>query len=125
MTGGGGPDEPSVGGGTPFVETSQGGLFFMNAVMAAPALLVLWPVLLRALLRGAGALEGPSPLLDPVPALARQVGPYVAWLSAIPLLTCRRNLGMSLPLPARWVLLAVVALHVGVLGGWLLAVANG
>ena len=124
MTGGAGPAEPSVGRGTPFVETSQGGLFFMNAVMAAPALLVLWPVLLRALLRAVGALEGPSPLLDPVPAVAGQVGPYVAWLSAIPLWTCRRNLGMSLPAPARWVLRAFVTVHVGVLGWWVLAVAN-
>jgi hypothetical protein len=124
MRGGRGRDEPSVGAGSPFVETSQGGLFFANAVMAAPALLVLWPVLIRALLIGVGALEGPSPLLDPVPAVARQVGPYVAWLSVIPLWTCRRNLGMTLPLPARWVLRAFVALHVGVLGWWLLAVAN-
>jgi hypothetical protein len=125
MTGGAGPDEPSVGRATPFVETSQGGLFFMTAVMAAPALLVLWPVLLRALLRGVGALEGPSPLLDPVPALAREVGPYVAWLSTIPLWTCGRNLGMSLPAPARWVLRTFVTVHVGVLGWWVLAVANG
>ena len=125
MTGGAGTDEPSVGGRTPFVETSQGGLFFMNAVMAAPALLVLWPVLIRALLRGVGAVEGPSPLLDPVPAAARYAGPYVAWLSAIPLWTCLRNLGMIIPLPARWVLRALVTLHVGVLGWWILAVVNG
>ena len=125
MPRGAGPAGPSVDRSTPFVETAQGSLFFMNAVMAAPALLVLWPVLLRVLLRGVGALEGPSPLLDPIPIVARQVGPYVAWLSAIPLWTCRRNLSMSLPVPARWALRAFVTVHVGVLGWWVLAVASG
>ena len=97
----------------------------MNAVLAAPALLVLWPALLRALLRGAGALDGPSPLLDPIPEMARQVGPYLAWLSAIPLETCRRNLAMGLSTPVRWALRAFVTVHVGVLGWWVLAIATG
>src|SRR5688572_20974721 len=109
----------------PFVETRAGGLFFLNAVLAAPALLVLWPVLVRGVLRSSGALEGPSPMLDPIPALAGRVGPWIAWLSVIPLVTTWRNLRMELPGPARWVLGGFVLLHAGVLAWWLLALAEG
>lgn len=103
----------------PFVETPAGGMFFLNAVLAAPALLVLTPVLVRATLRGIGALEGPSPLLDPVPAVAGLVASYLAWLSVLPLWSCWRNLRMPLPGAARWTLIAFGAVHAGVLGWWL------
>jgi hypothetical protein len=106
----------------PFVETRAGGLFFLNAVLAGPALLVVWPALLRGVLRGMGALAGPSPLLDPVPELAERVGPYVAWLSVVPLATTVYNLRMPLPSAARWTLRAFAALHMGVLAWWALAV---
>lgn len=116
-----GGEPPAV----PFVETPAGERFFLNAVLTAPALLVLWPVLLRGVLRGLGVLEGPSPLLDPVPALARQAGPYLAWLSVIPLWSCRRNLRMEVPSPARWALRGFVAIHAGVIAWWLYAVTLG
>ena len=90
----------------PFVETPAGGLFFLNAVLAAPALLVLAPVVVRGLLRGIGAIEGPTALLDPVPAVAAYAGPWVAWLSVVPLWTSWHNLRMPLPSPARWALRA-------------------
>ena len=106
----------------PFVETRAGSFFFLNAVLAGPALLVLWPLILRSLLRAAGSIDGPSPLLDPVPALAEQVGPYVAWLSVIPLVTTIMNLRMPLPGAARWTLRALVAVHVWVLVWWTLEV---
>ena len=106
----------------PFVETPAGERFFLNAVLTAPAILVLWPVLLRGMLRALGALDGPSRLLDPVPMVAAYVGPWIAWLSAIPLWMCQRNLGMPLPSPARWTLRGFQAIHVGVLIWWLLRV---
>jgi hypothetical protein len=106
----------------PFVETRAGSFFFLNAVLAGPALLVLWPVLLRSLLHGLGLIDGPSRLLDPVPALAAQAGPYVAWLSVIPLVTTIMNLRMPLPGAARWTLRALVAVHVWVLVWWTLDV---
>jgi hypothetical protein len=108
----------------PFVETRAGGLFFFNAVLTGPAILVLWPVLLRALLRGAGALRGPSPLLDPVPAVAAQIGPYVAWLSVIPLWSIARNLRMELPTAARATLYALALVNIGVLAWWVWALAR-
>ena len=110
---------------SPFVETPGGERFFVNAVLSAPALLVLWPVLLGGMLRGAGALSGPSPLLDPVPAFADSVGPYVAWLSVVPLWTCARNLRLPLPRAARWTLILLVAVHAGVLVWWIGRVAAG
>ncbi len=131
-TGAGGGGEPvrrvSAGLGEsgsanePFVETPAGGLFFLNAVLAAPALLVLAPVVVRGLLRGIGAIEGPTALLDPVPAVAAYAGPWVAWLSVVPLWTSWHNLRMPLPSPARWALRAFVALHAGVLVWWAWAV---
>ena len=113
-----GPD-PSV---EPFVETPAGGLFFLNAVLAAPALIVLTPTLVRGILRGIGALEGPTALLDPVPAVAAHAGPWIAWLSIVPLVTTVRNLRMVLPTGPRWTLRAFALLHVGVLAWWAWAV---
>ena len=104
----------------PFLETRAGGLFFLNAVLAGPAVLVLWPVLLRALLGGAGGRLGA--LLDPVPAVAAEVGPYIAWLAAIPLVTTLLNLRMPLPGAARWTLRALALVHVWVLAWWTLTV---
>ncbi len=106
----------------PFVETPAGERFFLNAVLTAPALIVLWPVLLRGVLRALGVLDGPSALLDPVPLLAERAGPYVAWLSVIPLWSCRRNLRMEMPSPARWTLWGFAAIHAGVIAWWLSAV---
>ena len=111
--------EPGEGSPEPFVETSEGGLFFLNAVLAGPALIVLVPTVVRGVLRGIGALEGPTPLLDPVPAVAAYLGRWVAWLSVVPLWTSLGNLRMPLPSPARWTLRAFVALHLGVLFWWI------
>ena len=110
--------------GTPFVETPEGERFFVNAVLTAPALLALWPVLVRGLLRALGLLDGPSPLWDPIPALAGQAGPYIAWVSVIPLWTCWKNLRMELPTPVRWTLCGFEAIHAGVLGWWLYTIAT-
>lgn len=114
----GGGDPGRRDGGEPFVETRAGGLFFLNAVLAGPALLVLWPTALRAALGALGVLRGPSGLLDPIPDFARQVGPYVAWASVLPLWGALRNLRLPVPPAARWALRAFVALHAGVLAWW-------
>ena len=114
--------DDAAGEAEPFVETRAGGLFFLNAVLAGPALLIIWPVIVRGVLRGVGAVNGPSPLLDPVPAVAGQLGPYVGWLSAFPLVTTILNLRLPLPSAARWTLRAFAAVHVGVLAWWALEV---
>jgi hypothetical protein len=101
-----------------FVETRAGGLFFLNLVLAAPALIVLLPTVVRGVLRGLGALEGPTPLLDPIPEVAAYAGRWIAWLSVVPLWTVARNLRMELPRGARRTLVALALLHVGVLIWW-------
>ena len=105
-------------GREPFIETRAGGWFFFNAVLAGPSILVLWPVLLRAVLHATGAVVGPSSLLDPVPEFAASVGPYVAWLSVLPLGSTLLNLRLPLPTAARWALVGFAAVHVGVLAWW-------
>ena len=116
-------ESPSVDGERePFIETRAGGLFFLNAVLSGPAVLVLWPVLLRGFLGDFGTPGRVSALLEPVPALAAAVGPYIAWLSVIPLVTVLINLRMALPSPARWTLRALALVHLWVLGWWALEV---
>jgi hypothetical protein len=111
-----------AGAAEPFVETRAGGLFFLNLVLASPALIVLWPLLARALLGEAGAPGRIAALLLPVLVLAAQVGPYVGWLAAIPLATALHNLRMPLPGAARWTLRALALVHVWVLVWWTLRI---
>jgi hypothetical protein len=69
------PDAP------PWVETRAGGVFFVNALLAAPMFVALYPWTVRWLLRAAGVLDRPSRILDPVPAVAAHFAPVVGWLA--------------------------------------------
>lgn len=108
---GGPPEDTDV----PWVETPAGGLFFLNAVLVAPVGLILLPLFMGWLLRAIGLLEGPSPLLDPVPAVAAHVGPWIGWLAAVPLALTVRNLTMVDRRDARIALVLFLLAHVGVL----------
>lgn len=66
---------------TPWIETRSGGLFFVNALLASPMLLTLYPVTLRWILRTTGVLDRPSRVLDPVPAVAAHFLPVLGWLA--------------------------------------------
>ncbi|MDX1567052.1 MAG: hypothetical protein R3223_04575 [Longimicrobiales bacterium] len=81
--------------GTPWVETRAGGLFFINAVLVAPELIVLIPLILGAILRGLGLLEGPSRFIDTIPRVAAYVLPWVGWVLVVPLWTTLKNLRMD------------------------------
>lgn len=101
----------------PWVETRAGGLFFLNAVLVGPELVVLVPLILGGALRGLGLLEGPSRFIDPVPRVAAHVLPWVGWVLVVPLWTTVRNLRMrDVPPPARAALVVMILLHVGFLG---------
>lgn len=119
------PDMPDLpaGAGTPWVETRAGGLFFVNALLVAPVLMVLYPVALRALLDVLVGLEGPSRVLDPVPLVAAHVAPFVGWLAIPAAAVVIWNLRIVDRRWARGLLWLFLAAHLGVLlytvGRWL------
>ncbi len=99
----------------PWVETRAGGVFFVNALLAAPVFVALYPWTLRWVLRVTGILDRPSRILDPVPAVAAHFAPVVGWL-ALPALAFALY-GMRV-VDRRWarVLLALFAVaHLGTL----------
>lgn len=105
------------GGDEPWVETRAGGWFFVNAVLVAPELIVLVPLVARAALRAAGFVEGPSRFLDPIPAVADYMLPRLGWLLVVPIWTTVRNLRMAgVKRWARAGLWAMLLLHLAFLG---------
>lgn len=64
-----------------WIETRAGGLFFVNALLIAPAALALLPWLLGALARAAGVVRGASPVLDTIPTMAWYFIPRLGWLA--------------------------------------------
>lgn len=102
---------------SPWLETPSGWLFFLNLLMATPALVVLFPVAVGGFLRGVGLVGGEfSPYLDTIPWVVSYAVPYVGWLTLIPLVTIARNLRMAIPSWARRMLWAFAVVHVMVLG---------
>lgn len=95
-------------GEPPWVETRAGAVFFVNALLAAPALMAVYPWALRWMLRAAGVLNRPSRILDPVPAVAAHVAPVVGWLALPALAFCLYGFRLA---DRRWarVLLGVFA----------------
>ncbi len=100
----------------PWIETRQGGWFFVNALLVAPELVVLFPLVLGML---SGVLvpgREPSPFLDTIPFLASKAIPLLGWLLVIPIWTTIRNLRMDgLRLPKVFLGIFLV-LHVSFLG---------
>jgi hypothetical protein len=104
------------GNPTPWIETRQGGWFFVNAVLVAPELVVLFPLLAGAAVSFLAPGREPSPFLDTIPFVASKTIPILGWLLVIPIWTTIRNLRMpGLALP-RIVLTVFLALHLGFLG---------
>ena len=103
--------EPEV----PWIETPEGGLFFVNAVLAGPPLLALFPLALGKLLRLLGIVEGPSVLLDTIPTVAAHVAPWAGWVALVPLVTTAKNLAVARRPVVRLTLVFFLLLHVGVL----------
>lgn len=89
-------------------------LFFVNALLFAPAFVVLVPLALRSMVRLITGTIRPS-VLDTFPALAGYLVPWVGWLAVVPAVLVLRNLRMELPGPARWTLRFFLVVHVGFL----------
>jgi len=103
-----------LGEGDPWIETRAGSLFFVNALLASPALLVLIPLTLGTLLRVMGVIES-SPFFDSVPAVAAHFVPVLGWLAVVPMGTTVMNLRMEQSLVPRLVLMNFLLLHICVL----------
>ncbi|MGD8360905.1 MAG: hypothetical protein PVJ04_05700, partial [Gemmatimonadota bacterium] len=104
-----------------WIETRQGGLFFVNAILVAPELVVLFPLALQLLVGLIAPERNPSPFLDTIPFVASKSIPYLGWLLVIPIWTTVKNLRLeSLPIP-RAALLVFLLLHISFLGYTLLS----
>lgn len=100
----------------PWIETPQGGWFFVNALLAAPGLVVLFPLVSGMLVSFLAPGREPSPFLDTIPFVASKAIPFLGWLVVIPILTTVRNLRMDGLLLPRVALGFFLVLHLGFLG---------
>jgi len=88
-------------------------MFFVNAVLAAPVLMTLYPWTIRWILRTTGLLNRPSKVLDPVPAVANHIIPVLGWLAIPAAWLVIRNLRIAERVWARRALWLFLAVHVG------------
>lgn len=99
----------------PWIETPRGGLFFVNALLVAPELIVLFPLSLQ-LLTGIMAPERPpSPYLDTIPFVASRAIPFLGWLLVIPIWTTVKNLRVEEGTLPRLALVFFLILHLAFL----------
>lgn len=95
----------------PWIETRPGGLFFVNALLVAPAGVALLPWLLGALARATGVVRGASSVLDTIPTMAWYFLPRLGWLALPAAWLAWRALGVvDRAGPRRWLLL-FLAVH--------------
>jgi hypothetical protein len=100
----------------PWIETRQGGLFFVNALLVAPELVVLFPLTLQLLVGLLAPERNPSPFLDTIPFVASKSIPYLGWLLVIPIWTTLKNLRIERLLRPRLALGLFLLLHISFLG---------
>lgn len=100
----------------PWVETPQGGWFFVNAVLVAPELVVLVPLILGSLLSLIAPEREPSPFLDTIPFVASKTIPLLGWLLLVPIWTTIRNLRLDGPRFPKVILGLFLLSHLAFLG---------
>jgi len=100
----------------PWIETRRGGLFFINAVLVAPELVVLFPLTLRFLVGLISSERNYSPFIDTIPFVASKAIPFLGWLLVIPIWTCVKNLRIEPLFLPRATLIFFLLLHLSFLG---------
>ena len=100
----------------PWIETPQGGWFFVNALLVAPELVVLFPLVAGLIVSFLAPGREPSPFLDTLPFVASKAIPFLGWLLVIPIWTTVRNLRMGGLLLPRIALGVFLILHLSFLG---------
>ena len=106
-------------GGTgrgPWIETRQGEWFFVNALLVAPELTVLFPLLAGFFVSFLAPGREASPFLDTIPFVASKAIPILGWLLVIPIWTTIRNLRMEGLRSPKIALGFFLLLHVSFLG---------
>ncbi len=103
-----------------WIETKRGGLFFVNALLIFPHVMVVVPLLTRILVRARGGLQEEAVIVDTFPLLAEYLLPRMGWLLVIPIGLVVWNLRLEEARLPRAGLLAFLALHLLALG-WTVA----
>jgi hypothetical protein len=111
-------------GETRWIETRRGGLFFVNALLIFPYVMVLVPLVTRTVVRARGGLPEASDIVDTFPLLAEYLLPRLGWMILIPLALVIRNLKIEPDPRPRTVLLGFLAMHLLFLG-WTVGVWAG
>lgn len=120
----GGTDATGGHSGERWIETPRGSLFFVNALLVFPYVMIVVPLVTRIVVRGAlGGVARESTILDTFPLLAGYLLPRYGWLIVIPLFLVIRNLRVEPAVRPRAALLLFLLLHVGFLAwtgaGWM------
>lgn len=100
----------------PWIESREGGLFFVNALLVAPELVVLLPLALQLLVGAIAPDRNPSPFLDTIPFVASKAIPFLGWLILIPVWTTVRNLRIETRVFPRIALVGFLLSHVSFFG---------
>jgi hypothetical protein len=79
----------------PWIESRQGGWFFVNALLVSPELVVLFPLLVGRFVSFVSPDRELSPFLDTIPFLAGKSLPFLGWLLIVPIWTTLKNLRME------------------------------
>jgi hypothetical protein len=80
----------------PWIETKEGGFFFVNSLLIFPYMMLLLPLLTRLFVRGVvGGLAEPSQIVDTFPTLTEFLAPRYGWLAVVPLVLVWKNLGIE------------------------------
>jgi hypothetical protein len=99
-----------------WIESREGGLFFVNALFFFPYLMLLIPLLTRIFVRGVvGGFEEPSVIVDTFPTLAEYMVPRMGWMLALPLWLVRQNLRVEHRTGPRVALWGLFLLHTSAL----------
>jgi hypothetical protein len=102
-------------GREPWIETRQGGWFFVNALLVAPELVVLFPLAVGALASLLAPDRPLSPFLDTIPFVASKSIPFLGWLLVVPIWTTVKNIRMEGLLLPRLALGFFLVSHLGFL----------
>jgi hypothetical protein len=122
--GGDGARDPERSADEPWIETREGGFFFVNALLIFPYVMLLVPLLTRVFVRGVlGGLPRESTIVDTFPMMAEHLLPRTGWLVVLPAGLVVWNLRIEtrpLPRATLWLFLAVhLAFLAWTVTGWI------